>query len=237
MNLEPEINNQDNIQSFADESENDYYLTPENLNKEQKKFSTNNSIHQFEIFKIIVDTRKFEIENFWKRATFFWGTISILFAAYYSFKIETKYLSLLSLVGTVFSLVFSLSLRGSKYWQESWEHLSANYENQLNKIKLFRWEAIKIIDEENLNEIELLKPRRISVSKLVMILGDFLFLIWLGLLLKDAIFLYQTNEIFNNYKFTKFGCYFLAITIFIFLYIFIFVGNTICKNKYRRNKI
>jgi hypothetical protein len=177
-----------------------------------------------------LDTRKFEIENFWKRAGFFWGTLSILFAAYNGIKIENKYLALLALVGFVFSVVFSLSLRGSKYWQENWEHLSSKYEKLLN-IKLFRWEAIKTIDEENEGDLPLLKPRRISVSKLVMILSDFLVFIWLGFLIKDFIYLINTKEIFDNYKFTKYGCYFCGITIFILTYLLIFIIHTSKRNK------
>ena len=155
----------------------------------------------------------------------------MIYKKLHEIKIENKYLALIALVGFVFSIVFSLSLRGSKYWQENWEHLSSNYEKYLNNIKLFRWEAIKTIDEENEGELLFLKPRRISVSKLVMILSDFLVLIWLGFLIKDFIYLINTKEIFDNYTFTKYGCYLCGITIFILIYLLIFIVHTIKKNK------
>lgn len=234
--LDSSINTNEQPIPFDDESNNDFDLTDENLKKESKKFNSTQSFSQFEVFKIIVDTRKFEIENFWKRATFFWGTISILFAAYNGIKIDNKYLALISLVGFIFGIVFSLSLRGSKYWQENWEHLTSNYEKYLNNIKLFRWEAIKTIDEENEGELLSLKPRRVSVSKLVMILSDFLTLIWLGLLIKDSIYLIKSKEIFDNYKFTKYGCYFIGLVILISFYLLIFLYNTHKRNEKLRKQ-
>ncbi|MCX6164872.1 MAG: hypothetical protein NTU73_08455, partial [Ignavibacteriae bacterium] len=38
----------------------------------------------FDIYKIIIDTRKFEIENFWKRTTFFWGALAIIAVGYFN---------------------------------------------------------------------------------------------------------------------------------------------------------
>lgn len=228
-------NSVDQPVSFDDESNRDFHLTEKNLKREFEKLNSDNKLTSTEIFKIIVDTRKFEIENFWKRATFFWGTLSILFAAYYGIKIESKFLAMLSLVGFVFSIVFSLSLRGSKYWQESWEYLCSMYEEQLN-IRLFRWKAINTIEEDKIGDLELLKPRKISVSKLVMILSDFLSLIWLGFLIKDVLFLYKTKEILNQFKFTNYGLYFCLISLSILVYLLIFIFHTIISNQKSREQ-
>ena len=76
------------------------------------------------------DIRKFEIELYWKRATYFWGFESVIIAAYggaLSFSheahdITVKSLPLLvSLIGLIFTILWRFSLEGSKAWQENWE--------------------------------------------------------------------------------------------------------------------
>lgn len=81
-----------------------------------------------EALDVALDVRKFEIEMYWKRATYFWVFISVTFAAYFIvlsdsvLSEEPLYPVLVSLVGTVFSLAWYLVNRGSKYWQSNWEH-------------------------------------------------------------------------------------------------------------------
>ena len=82
------------------------------------------------------DIRKFEIELFWKRATFFWAFIVAIYTAYYHVltKIyerkcgeESVYchgsfpLLILSALGLFFCFSWLLSSIGSKHWQENWE--------------------------------------------------------------------------------------------------------------------
>lgn len=199
-------------------------------------------IDAFEIYKIIVDHRKFEIENFWKRTTFFWGTTGILFAAYFSVKIDTRFLILISLTGFIYNLIFTLSLRGSKYWQVHWEFLAEKYESILNDIRVFRWDLIKEIDLKIKNEWPIHKPRRISVSKLVMILGDFLTFCWAILIVKDLHYLYETNEFSLKYfdfgeksKLSMLFVGFLSLAIFFFTYIIIFIYKTSHSNGKKRS--
>lgn len=74
-----------------------------------------------------LDIRKFEIELYWKKATYFWALIAVAFAGYFavlgSNKINDKeYLSfIIGCVGFLFTWAWFTVNRGSKYWQENWE--------------------------------------------------------------------------------------------------------------------
>jgi uncharacterized membrane protein len=77
--------------------------------------------------KSALNTRKFEIELYWKRATYFWAFIAASFAGYFAiissdnidnYRILTI---LIAFIGFCFSLGWYFVNRGSKYWQENWE--------------------------------------------------------------------------------------------------------------------
>lgn len=70
---------------------------------------------------LALDIRKFEIELYWKRATYFWTFIGAALAGYalvYA-KAETKnswLLLVFSCLGFLFSIAWYLVNRGSKFW-------------------------------------------------------------------------------------------------------------------------
>lgn len=79
-----------------------------------------------------LDTRKFEIDLYWKRATYFWTLIAATFAGYFVLgaaagredNFPEAFMPLIFLVtciGLLLSLGWYLVNRGSKYWQENWE--------------------------------------------------------------------------------------------------------------------
>ena len=73
-----------------------------------------------------LDIRKFEIELYWKRATYFWTFIGATMAGFLAIQAsnsENKQdLSvILSCLGVVFSFGWVCVNRGSKFWQENWE--------------------------------------------------------------------------------------------------------------------
>jgi len=75
-----------------------------------------------------LDIRKFEIELYWKRATYFWTFIAATLAGYAvvhasaSLQPKTDLLVVLSCFGIVFSFGWFCVNRGSKQWQENWEN-------------------------------------------------------------------------------------------------------------------
>lgn len=91
---------------------------------------------QLSAYNAAADIRKFEIELFWKRATFFWAFITAIYTAYYNvltkiyeykcgniskFSHGSIPLLVLSGLGLFFCFSWLLSSVGSKHWQENWE--------------------------------------------------------------------------------------------------------------------
>lgn len=89
------------------------------------------------------EIRKFEIELYWKRATYFWILQAAVFTAIgLTWKFAGSQLSplipvALAALGSVTSYAGWLSARGSKFWQENWEHhidmLEDEFEGRLHK--------------------------------------------------------------------------------------------------------
>ena len=79
-----------------------------------------------EALKTALDTRKFEIELYWKRATYFWAFIVASLTAYFvllnssNFSKVSGFTIVISAIGFFFSLGWYCVNRGSKHWQENW---------------------------------------------------------------------------------------------------------------------
>jgi hypothetical protein len=73
------------------------------------------------------ELRKFEIENYWKRATYFWSFQAIAFVVLGFFLKDGEFpqsmqiLQLPASIGAISGYVGYLSAKGSKFWQENWE--------------------------------------------------------------------------------------------------------------------
>lgn len=76
-----------------------------------------------EALKYAHDIRKFEIELYWKRATYFWTFIAAAFAGYFALQKDGDYANLYVVcgLGFTFSLALYLVNRGSGAWQRNWE--------------------------------------------------------------------------------------------------------------------
>ena len=107
-----------------------------------KLFENIPECNRLEVIKIILDTRKFEIDLYWKRSTYFFALIGALYAGFFtlfaSFKeneLETqnklKILFLLNSLGVVFSIGWYFVNRGSKFWQLNWEKHIAMMEDSI----------------------------------------------------------------------------------------------------------
>lgn len=133
-----------------------------------------------ELLKIAMETRKFEIELYWKRANYFWLFVAAFFVAYYqtipSENKQTEVENILFIVGGYFfSIGWYLANRGSKYWQENWEKHIAVLSRHL-KTPIF--ELLK----SNENKIwELSKSYPYSVSRINQGLNIVVIFIWLVL--------------------------------------------------------
>ncbi|MCK4577673.1 MAG: hypothetical protein KAU50_02710 [Candidatus Marinimicrobia bacterium] len=78
-----------------------------------------------------LDIRKFEIDLYWKRATYFWTFIAAAFAGFALVYTSDTYTSdtnqsrliafTIACLGFIFSFSWVLANKGSKQWQENWE--------------------------------------------------------------------------------------------------------------------
>jgi hypothetical protein len=131
-----------------------------------------------------LDIRKFEIELYWKRATYFWTFIGASLAGFVAVQSldgeNQKNLSvILSCLGAVFSYAWILVNRGSKFWQENWEkHVDLLEDSEIGplyKTVLHRNEP-QGFKENALHYAT--GSSYISVSKINHIVSLYMFLLW-----------------------------------------------------------
>ena len=153
-------------------------LFPVTKNAEEKNIRA-------EALKIALDTRKFEIELYWKRATYFWAFIAASFAGYFALtgstnRIPSYVFFLICCLGFSFTFSWYLANRGSKFWQKNWEsHVDALEDDIIGP--LFK----TTISRDKLSFLKLHKEYPFSVSKINQLLSAFLCVIWVVLGIKS----------------------------------------------------
>lgn len=153
-----------------------------------------------------LDIRKFEIELYWKRATYFWTFIGAAFAGYAltykSSESHEPWLSMLfSSLGLVFAFAWYLVNRGSKFWQNNWER----HVDLLEEITLGPLYQLVAFDSDRANPLT--SSGEFSVTKLNQILSVFVFLIW------AVLFVYSLCPISFNLPLHPFKCAVVLVTI------------------------
>jgi len=149
----------------------------------------------YHALQVALDTRKFEIELYWKRATYFWAFIAASVTAYFliltSDNISNyKHLTIIiSLIGYLFSLGWYFVNRGSKYWQENWERHVGNLEHKVIG-PLFTW--CKVPEKTKWHEF--LKGFPMSVSKVNQFLSFVMVVFWFFLFVYSLLFSYDKLE-------------------------------------------
>ena len=156
-------------------------------NKEYLAAFSGDSEKKAKALKHALETRKFEIELYWKRATYFWTFIAAALAAYGVIRaskdielVEKVHLSVLvGVLGFVFSFAWYAVNRGSKKWQENWEDHVAVLEDDLIG-PLFK----TISDRPKGKGIAriLIGPYDFSVSKINQFVSAFVMCVWLLLI-------------------------------------------------------
>jgi len=151
-----------------------------------------------EALKFAFDIRKFEIELYWKRASYFWTLIAATLIGYttvaqrqnsineiQSHETTGPILVLLSCIGIVFSFGWFLVNKGSKYWHENWENhvdmLEDDIIGPLYKTVLSRPDPPP--KSEDRAKRFFTGPGTYSVSKINQLTSFYIFLLWTGLLL------------------------------------------------------
>lgn len=141
-----------------------------------------------EALKQALDIRKFEIELYWKRATYFWTFIGATMAGFLAVQASSvgnkqDLAVILACLGVVFSFGWVCVNRGSKFWQENWEKhvdvLEDDITGPLYKTVMSRNETLSCGDKI----IHLITgPSSISVSKVNQIISLYVFVLWVCLL-------------------------------------------------------
>lgn len=161
-----------------------------NTTKEEKtKEETSNKDLINKALEIALDTRKFEIELYWKRTGYFVLFIGAVFVGYYK-TLQTdefiigKYqkewlLLLLSSLGFLLSLLWYMANRGSKFWQENWE---AHIEELSTEIGVPIFGIIKIHRDTKLN---FMGHYPFSVSRINQMVSFIITFVWVIMLLKE----------------------------------------------------
>jgi hypothetical protein len=134
-----------------------------------------------EALKVALDIRKFEIDLYWKRAGYFWTLIVAAFGAYFALRNvdhirDTSSIFIVTCVGSVLSMAWYLTNRGSKYWQENWErHVDALEDEIVGP--LYK----TTLSEEEFPFLKLHRGYPFSVSKINQLVSLFVTLVWFGL--------------------------------------------------------
>lgn len=83
------------------------------LNKDKKE----------KALKYAHDIRTFEIELYWKRATYFWAILAVAFAGYFTAQSNGNSFgaTVISYIGLILGFAWYLVNRGSSRWQQNWE--------------------------------------------------------------------------------------------------------------------
>lgn len=129
------------------------------------------------------DARKFEIEMYWKRATYFWAFIATAFAGYAAFFNASPPHAfaafMVSMIGLVFTYAWYLVNRGSKFWQENWENHVELLEDAVTG-PLFKTVTERPTRSNGRRtwEDRFIGPLPVSVSKINGVVSLFLLMVW-----------------------------------------------------------
>ena len=191
-----------------------------------KKKKKSDNRDEVDLFDKVLELRKFEIDNFWKRTLFFWGALAVILLTYFKSKIGDEHLVFISLIGILYTFIFSLSIRGSKYWQEHWEVQAKEFKDD-----------IKLFDEITTPTMvsKFTFPYRFSVSKLTMLLSDLTVLMWVMFWIKDVFFLVKRGALKFEFSLNSSIDYFtLAVVLFhlvlvVYMSVFLYYGDVYHK--------
>lgn len=149
--------------------------------------------HMDKALERALDTRKFEIDLYWRRATYFWTFIGATFGGFFVAYASTSpkrqdLLVILCCLGVAFSFAWFCVNKGSKYWQENWEKHVDLLENKsigpLYKIVLTRNDDMtrrqKAFDV-------ITGPAALSVSKINQLISLFVLMLWVILLVNSLL--------------------------------------------------
>jgi len=143
----------------------------------------------YKALETALDVRKFEIDLYWKRAAYFWAFIAASLVGYTT-TVDLKYGGTLPVIfanlGLAFSFAWLCMNRGSKFWQGNWEKHVDLLEDGI------QGPLYKVIAFERPPKDHLLSRTAFpfSVSKINQIVSNYVFVLWVVLLIRSILVLY-----------------------------------------------
>ena len=137
-----------------------------------------------------LDIRKFEIDLYWKRASYFWTFIGAAFAGFfvaYASPSENRrdLLVILCCLGLVFSVAWFCVNKGSKFWQENWEnHVDLLEDSEIGPLYKIVLARNKGVESAGGFMGVITGPAPFSVSKINQLISFFVIFLWGALLVK-----------------------------------------------------
>jgi hypothetical protein len=134
-----------------------------------------------EALKNALEIRKFEIELYWSRASYFWAIIAAAFAGFFALgeRADTSDGFIVSCMGLSFSLAWYLVNRGSAFWQRNWEgHVDLLEDAEIGPLHK------SIITRKSHKMLNPIAPYKFSPSRLNVMLSMFITCIWAVLALR-----------------------------------------------------
>ncbi len=133
-----------------------------------------------EAFRIAFQARNLEIDLLWRRSIFFWGFIASAFAAYATSRSAHPLVALaVACFGMVCSFAWTLINRGSKFWYENWEG-----KIEQNEVLVVGPLFARVADAQTSKGFWLC-GRAFSPSKLIIALSDYVFAMWLAIVVGE----------------------------------------------------
>jgi hypothetical protein len=83
-----------------------------------------------DLYSILVDTRKLEINLFWQRSNYFLVLSSGMVLGFFNLKGTKSYAIVFAFMGLISSVLWFLVCLGSKYWQTRWEQRLFDFEQE-----------------------------------------------------------------------------------------------------------
>lgn len=173
------------------------------------------------------DIRKFEIELYWKRTTYFWAFIAAAFAGYFAILtardvvFKEQYLFLIESIGFIFSLGCFFVNRASKHWQLNWEKVIDSLEDDITGSLM----KTHIVNHNSFWQLTL--SYRFSVSRINQIISIFITVIWMILMIATSI------EIICNYRFVINGSWLYPVSL---IAVIVFTGILYHYGKSKDNE-
>jgi hypothetical protein len=135
-----------------------------------------------QILTYAADVRKFEIDLFWKRSTFFWAFSTTALGAYGFANNHPGLQFAAGCFGLVCAVVWTLVNRGSKYWQEVWEKKVEAVQPGAINFDLFSKRTNPSVEQS-----WKWGAMHFSVSALATALSDFTIVLWFGLIVRASV--------------------------------------------------